>query len=102
MMTFDREVVVYVTANSTTLRGLWVSRFVAFFVNSTVTEGVGTWTNTQGDVMDEPVTLVSHLYQSHDPDYRATELAELVREYKAHARQEAVLVVVRQLEAHLN
>ena len=93
---FDREVTVYVCAFGATDREFWALAFERFFVQTTVTYGKGT---SQG--LREPVILVSHLYDSSNPDYDLAALDTLINEYKCAAEQSAVLVVWREVKGQL-
>jgi hypothetical protein len=105
-MNFDREIIVYVTANTDTERRLWVERFENLFVNCTLIDGPGvrgSWKDSKNMIWREPVTLVSHLYKHDDPDrtWKWYELDQLLRNYKREAKQEAVLTVTRVIDGKL-
>ena len=91
-MILDREITVYVCGNSIFSREYWVHRFQQFFDAATTIQAIGNWEGTQ-----EPVVLVSHLFNTKTPDYKYYELDQLVREYKRSANQETVLIVERKV-----
>lgn len=89
----NKEISVYVTGNALSF---WTREFEAFFGGSTTVSARGSW---QGE--EETVHVVSHLYNSYEPDYKHYALDQLVRKYKRMAKQDAVLVVEREVKATL-
>ena len=97
MIRFDREITVYVTANTEAIQAFWVNAFADLFQGVTRIQGYGVW---QG--IHEHVVLVSHLYDSKSPDWSHYELNNLLHNYKREANQEAVLVVEREVKGKLD
>ena len=96
MIRFDREITVYVTASTLGARQVWVEKFQRLFDGVTVLRGTGVF-----EGHEEPVVMVSHLYERMNPDFSYYELNNLVRNYKREAMQDAVLVVEREVKAAL-
>ena len=93
---FDREITVYVTGNTAGELSFWTREFKSLFGGSTTVSADGTW---GGET--ERVNLVSHLYDRRMPDWSHYELNNLVYNYKREAKQDAVLVVDREVKGRL-
>ena len=94
---YDKDVTVYVCAQSIFAREHWVKKFVRFFDAATVTQGIGHYEGEK-----EHVTLVSHLYREERPDFDLTDFHVLLNKYGCEAKQECVLVVIREVRACLH
>lgn len=97
----DREISVTVCGDDTGIRDYWVARFQRFFGGTTQTQVKGSWTDDVGIVWHEDNVVVSHIYDTYDPDFKGYQLDQLIREYKREANQQVVLVVEREVQARL-
>ena len=89
----NRVISVYVTANDDLARRLWVERFENFFVNTTITEGKGSWKDKRNIIWREPVTIVTHIFDADLPDFDLLTFGKLLAAYKQEAEQETVLTL---------